>query len=130
MLLLPAKKTFSGWQCFKTGSMLQLESLAECYRSELVPGWHDLICDVNLTNFHESKLLEFRGNFYFDRSGVRIWDRADASCVCKLEIRCLGINYADIPNYMDCSYHMLKSGSSSSLVTPQTKETLRNDCYP
>ena len=110
--------------------MLQLESLAEGYRSELVPGWHDLICDVNLTNFHESKLLESRGNFYFDRTGVRIWDCADANCVRKLEIRCLGINYADIRNYKGCSYHMFKSSSSSSLVTPQTKETLRKDCYP
>ena len=110
--------------------MLQLESLVEGYRSELVPGWHDLICDVNLTNFHESKLLESRGNFYFDRTGVRIWDCADANCLRKLEIRCLGINYADIRNYMGCSYHMFKSSSFSSLVTPQAKETLRKDCYP
>ena len=96
----------------------------------MVPGWHDLICGVKLTNFHESKFLGSWENFDFDRTAVRVWDCADASCVCKSEIRCLGKNYADIPNYMGCICHMFKSSSSSSFVTPKTKETLRKDCYP
>ena len=61
--------------------MLQRESLAGGCRSELVPGWHDLICGVKLTNFHVSKLLESWEKFDFDRTRVRVWDCADASCI-------------------------------------------------